>query len=223
MWKTWYFDGERDLMESVIEILKKYDFKKRFVAHEKANSDGEVKPHYHILCEMESVKPWNAMTAQILRDYKLKEKTKEERKKRGQTGRGGYCAYGIYKKDVVTPETFARYIAKDGDIWGDVPNAELQKIMEEGKKKTESRNWNEKILSDLESKKLNLRFKNHDKNGYYFNDMILKKEIIILYRKYEVVCSKTKLENTFNYVSQMSKTPYLRMTDEELLEYFYRY
>ena len=221
MWKTWFFDAERDVMEKVIEILKKYDFKKRFISHEKVNSDGELKPHYHILCEMESVKPWNAMTAQILRDFKLKEKTKEERKKRGQTGRGGYCAYGIYKKDVLTPETFARYIAKDGDIWGDVPNAELQKIMEEGKKNTENRNWNDKLCQEISAKPIILRFNNHDRSGYYYNDKMLKVEIIKLYRKYEVVCSKIKIENSFNYIAQMSKNHAIRMTDDELLEYFY--
>lgn len=221
MFKTWYFDGERSEMDNVIEIVKKYDFTKRFVSHEKVNSKGEVKPHFHILCEMESNKPWNAMTAHIIRTYKLKERNKEERKKRGQTGRGGYNCFGDAKKDVYTPEKYTRYIAKDGDIWGDIPADELKSIIEESKKKEDNRDWNDKLLNELESKDFKTRFNNYDKDGTYYCDKSVKLEIIKLYRKYGVVASRIKVENSFNYISQLSKKPFLRMTDEELLFYFY--
>ena len=129
MWKTWFFDGERNLMDELIEIVKGYDFKQRFISHEKVNGKGEVKPHFHILCEMENVKPWNSMTAHLIRIYKLKEKNKELNK--DHKGSGGYRCYGASDKDVYTPEKFTRYIAKDGDIWGDIPASELEKIIKE--------------------------------------------------------------------------------------------
>jgi hypothetical protein len=219
MWKTWFFDGDRNLFDELIEIVKGYEFKQRFISHEKVNSKGEVKPHFHILCEMENVKPWNSMTAHLIRIYKLKEKNKELNK--DHKGSGGYRCYGASDKDVYTPDKFTRYIAKDGDIWGDIPAGELEKIIKEATKKEDDRNWNEKLCVAISEKSLILRFNNHDRSGYYYNDKMLKVEIIKLYRKHGVVCSKIKIENSFNYIAQMSKNPAIRMTDDELLEYFY--
>ena len=219
MWKTWFFDGERDIMEEVIEIVKGYDFKKRFISHEKVNSKGEIKPHYHILCEMEAVKPWNSMTAHFIRHFKLKEKNKELNK--DKSGSGGYRCYGAKDKEVYTPEKYTRYIAKDGDVWGDIPANELEKIIKEATKKDEGRDWNEKLLSELEQKDFKTRFNIHDSYDTYYSDKAVKIEILKLYRKHGVVCSRIKLDNSFNYITQMSKKPHIRMTEEEIINYFY--
>ena len=221
MWKTWFFDGERELMDEIIEQLKKYDFKKRFVSHEKVNKKGEVKPHFHVLCEMETVKPWNAMTAYFISHYKMKERNKEINEKNGHKGAGGYRSYGDAKKEVYTPETYTRYIAKDGDVWGDVPAEELKKIIEEANKKDEGRDWNEKLLREIEQKDFKTRFNNHDRDGYYYAVKSVKIEILKLYRKHGVVCSRIKLDNSFNYITQTSKKPHIRMTEEEIIDYFY--
>jgi hypothetical protein len=51
MYKTWYFDESFEEFQNVIDIVKNYAFEQSFVSHEKVNSLGEEKPHFHILCK----------------------------------------------------------------------------------------------------------------------------------------------------------------------------
>ena len=224
MYKTWYFDESFEEFQNVIDIVKNYAFEQRFVSHEKVNSLGEEKPHFHILCKLigTDIKPWNNMIKKIKETYLLKERNELWKKEHGVV-KGGYSCFGIAKKDVYSPEKYKRYIAKDGDIWSDIPADELKKIMDEGAKKEEDKNWNQKILEELDKKSVNCRFKIPDSHEYRYCDITIKMEIIKIYRKYEVVVSKSKLENSFNYVSQLSKNPMYRMSDSDLLEYLTRY
>lgn len=220
MYKTWYFDESFDEFENVIKLIKTYAFKSRFISHEKVNSKGEHKPHYHILVELigTDVKPWNNLVKKLKETYQLVERN-EQWKKDNNVKKGGYSCFGVLKKELYSIDKYKRYIAKDGDIWSDIPAEELKTIIEEGAKKEENRDWNQKLLHELESKLFKTRFKIYDSHEYYYSVKAVKMEILKLYRKYEVVVSKSKLDNSFNYISQLSTKPHLRIKDEELLEH----
>lgn len=223
-YKTWFFDEAFEQFNYIIETIKKYDFKKRFVSHEKVNSEGKIKPHYHILVELnnEDVKPWNNMLKHFKEHYKLRERNAQW-KKENNVKRGGYSCFGVPNKssggDVYTPEKYARYIAKDGDIWSDIPANELKKILEEGQRIKEEKNFQEKIFEEVTSKPFQVRFVDSQGRKYY-NDRVVKLKIIRAYKKFGVICGASKLRNTFDYVVQATHSPeWIAMNDDELLDY----
>lgn len=201
-YKTWFFDEEYSEFNNVKEILQNYPFKFKMMSHEQFNKKGELKPHYHILVELEEndKTSWNNFMSVIKRKYKLVERNKKLREK--NKGAGGQTCFG--SAPVYEAETYKRYVAKDGKIWGNIPEPELKKLIEEGDLKKQKSEWKDECRKYVKDNYLKCLYHeipeymdSYEYKIYYW--------IVAFYNKKEVPFTKAVLKNMYSYIVSTNK------------------
>lgn len=212
--KTWTFDEDKKEFNNIIDIIKTYSFKTALVSFEEYNSKGVHKPHYHILVEYENdIKPYNNFIKCIKFKYKLIERNKEIRK---QKGRKGYTCFAVLSEDVLTPDKYKRYIAKDGLIWGNIPQEELHEIIEQSKKVREKKDWKKKVLEYIENKHP-ARINVHGEDIKSHDELLIKSLILDCYIENEAHWCESSIKTLYNYCISFSTKKYIRLDSKEII------
>lgn len=210
MYKTWFFDEDAKHFQDVKEIIESYDFKFWLMCHEEFNKKGEKKPHYHILvelkimnCENDTIKPWNNLLKKLKIQYKLTEKNKLLNA--NQKGRGGVRCFGAYP--IHDGETYKKYLAKDGMIAGNIPDIELNKLIEESQTKLRNDNWKNDTKKYVLEHYHDTRITKQDPPNDYINPTEYHIYLCIAeyYEKHDQHFTKAVLQNMYSFIVSTNK------------------
>lgn len=214
MYKTWYFDELAIHIDEVESILKSYNFPEWLLCHEEFNSEGKPKPHYHILVKLGGdgdIKPWNAMMSRFKNTYKLLQKNKEYRK---NNPKGGYSCFGIIKGEIYDPETYKKYLCKDGNIRSNISPETLKNIMTAGQTVKRHKEFKIQCLKFVEAW--------YEKNANIFNktshcESTIKTLILDFYIQENAPWCKSSILSMYNYLISYSTNPQIKIHSDEIV------
>lgn len=193
-------ETEYDYIENT---LNEYDIGKYLIGHEK-----EPYHHYHIAFEGTD-KMYNAFAKRLIEKYEL----------RGKATKGKSRQYGRLKK-IEDIEKLLVYSCKDGNVRGNFTQEEIEKFVEKSFKKDDRRDWIREVRQYVESQKIRTRYTNSEGKKYY-QIRVLRMKIMEYYRKKEITFNQNNIKSCINNIIQHSENQELRMTLEELDEYYF--
>lgn len=201
MLKTFYIDYDISIKDQLLETLSKYSgITEYLLSHEQYNSAGEEKPHFHFFLKVDNIKTFNNVVKKIKEDYNLIELGKQIREK---TGKKGYRNYGVHKKEIFNEEYFKTYIAKDGNIWGNLPAEQIQTYIDNSFKSNQEKVFKEELYKYVKLNYLKDKYKDICVRGDLYSSKHRETEIQLCIMDYmrenESTITKTKVKNHFNY------------------------
>ena len=192
-----------DQFDYIEETLKGYDIGRYLIGCETQPVE-----HYHIVFEG---------TEQIYHTFSTK--LKKKYKLRGRAEKGKARQYGKIK-EIEDLEKLLAYTVKDGNYRGNFSEDEIQKFVEKSFKKDDIKQFKKQVLEHIEEINDIYRKKSFD-GSIYYNDRKLKLQIIKYFREQNIEFTKSKIQYIFNYITQSSIKPNIRMTDEEIYDYLF--
>lgn len=216
MYKTWFFDESISKFDEVETIIISYSFPEWLICHEKFNSNGEPKPHYHILVKLGNdgdIKPWNAMMSRIKKHYKLIEKNKLLRA--GKT-KGGTTCFGILKKQLTDIETFKRYLCKDGNVRSNMSEETLKHITQQGQAVARQKEFKVKCLNYVEAWYHKI-YKSKFTYEPYHDELQIKTLILEFYIQERAPWCKSSILSLYNYCIAFSTIPPVKLSPKNII------
>lgn len=130
--KAWFIDAPLEEFDYVEQTLMRYDIGEYAIGHEKVNSKGEEKPHYHFFVEIEN------------KDYNSYIKLINKRIPIIGSGKGGKRKYGAVK-DIRDLNKMLSYTIKDNNYRSNMEADRLKEAFEKSFPKKDIRTELDKL------------------------------------------------------------------------------
>lgn len=191
-----FFDLKVSEYDYLEETLLEYDIGQYIIGHETHNAEGKEKSHFHLLFEA-TEQIYTNFSKRIIDKYGLRRK-----------GKGGVIKYGKVKQ-IRDIDKMKSYTVKDSNIRTNIPEEELQNIIDKSFKKTTQKLICEEIREDidryLKQQQWQLSFYEHEtltgitKVKYNDPKRIVKKQMISISLERDLKLSKAGLQSYYIY------------------------